>query len=531
MKIGIKENPCHGVASTILWTVLISSFAMCVFGSALAQDVFPAQPGKDWPLYGGSYNNQRYSLLKQVTPANVHSLAARWEFHVSGARSMETTPLVVNGVMYVADRGRTVALDARGGNIIWQADGGVERGAGYYDGKVYVTSSDHRHLEALDDRNGSVVWDVSTNDKLQLAGGAPLIADGKVIVSGNFPHGFIQAYDAETGRYVWTWTPIPEPGTPAADTWGTNSPKGMPIWVSGSYDPQQKLIFYGTGQPEPQFSGEARKGDDLYSDSVVALDVDTGRLRWYFQFTPHDVHDWDALEMPVLIDTTFKGKPRKLLLQANRNGFYYVLDRTDGQFLSGTPFVSRTDWTTGLDSNGRPSIVPGHEPTLLGTETCPSTAGATNWPSPTYDPRTRYFYVVAAEGCGINFRASMAPDSDTGYLESPQDDRKWQLYVRALDAVTGKRMWQYKEIGSIHYGPGLVSTAGGIVFAAEQMGQFTALDAKTGKSLWHFNTGDLITASPIAYAVDGKEYIAIVSGTNVLAFALPDRAPEAGGKP
>jgi alcohol dehydrogenase (cytochrome c) len=247
--------------------------------------------------------------------------------------------------------------------------------------------------------------------------------------------------------------------------------------------------------------------------------VKTGKLTWHFQNTPHDVHDWDSLESPVLVDATFRGQARKLLLQANRNGFYYVLDRATGEFLQGTPFVDKLDWATALDAKGRPLAAAGHEPTVKGTVTCPSTAGATNWPPPAYSRDTGYLYVVVAEGCGINvITSSTAPDAGTGYYESPH--APWQAYVRAIDALTGKRMWEYRAVRSNHYGPGLLSTAGGIVFAPEQFGQVSVLDAKTGKSLWHFNTGDVITAAPVTYSVDGEQFFAIASGTNVFAFGL-----------
>jgi alcohol dehydrogenase (cytochrome c) len=481
---------------------------------------------KNWPTYSGSYNSQRFSSLSQVTAANAKNLEAKWVYHFSGMRDLETVPIVMNGVMYVSQFNRVDALDARTGNVIWKyqrqpVSTAWQRGTAVYGNKVYLVTADS-HLVALDARNGAVLWDVKSNGGMILAGGAPLVAYGKVIVSGNKPDGFIQAYDAETGKYVWTWSPIPQPGDPALASWGGAPPNGMPIWVSGSYDPEQNLIFYGTGQPEPQWVGKQRPGDDLYSDSVVALDVDTGKLKWYFQFTSHDTHDYDALEMPVLVDAIYQGKPRKLLLQANRNGFYYVLDRMTGKFLAGTPFVSKIDWASGLDPNGKAILNPGHDPSVKGMTTCPSTAGATNWPSPTYDPQTKYFYLVMAEGCGINTVASSAPGAGTGYNESPNEP--WQAYVIALDAFTGKKMWSYRAVRSNHYGPGLVSTAGGIVFAPEQLGEVTVLDALNGKPLWHFNTGDLITASPIAYSVDGRQYFAIASNTNIFAFGLPDAA-------
>jgi alcohol dehydrogenase (cytochrome c) len=293
------------------------------------------------------------------------------------------------------------------------------------------------------------------------------------------------------------------------------------VWVSGSYDPEQNTIFYGTGQPGSQWAGEVREGDNLYTDSIVAIDVDTGKIKWHFQNTPHDVHDWDSLEMPILIDAPFNGQGRRLLVQANRNGFYYILDRTNGKFLLGTPFVSRVNWASGLSAEGRPILTFGHEPSLEGAHTCPSTAGATNWPSPAYNPDLNYFFLVAQEGCGLVMRTTERPGAGGGYLESPKPEEAWQLYVRALDGTTGKKIWDFQQISSFHYGPGVLSTAGGLVFAGEHKGQISALDARTGKSLWHFNTGDLITSSPISYAIDGQQYVAISSGGNILAFSLP----------
>ena len=250
-------------------------------------------------------------------------------------------------------------------------------------------------------------------------------------------------------------------------------------------------------------------------------------MKWHFQNTPHDVHDWDSLEMPILLDATFNGEPRKLLLQANRNGVYYILDRTNGRFLRGVPFVSKVDWITSLSPEGRPILAPGHTPTVQGTKTCPSTAGATNWPSPAYNPDTKLFYLIAQEGCGITYRSTTnfrpgQGGSGTAYMESPDDRERWQLYVRAIDALTGKKVWDYEQISSFHYGPGLLSTAGGLIFAPEQQGMFTALDAKTGKALWNFNTGALITAAPTTYSVDGHQYVAIAAFSNVIAFALPE---------
>jgi alcohol dehydrogenase (cytochrome c) len=478
---------------------------------------------KDWLTYGGAYNSQRYSPLKQVTAANASRLQAKWVYHVDGQGGLEPTPIVMNGVMYISGFNRIDAIDARSGNVIWKyqrqpPSATRQRGTAVYGDKVYVMTSDG-HIVALDARTGGVRWDVKSQAPYEISGGAPIVADGKLIVSGNRPGGFVQAYDAETGKYIWTWSALPKPDDPALKTWGGATPQGAPIWVSGSYDPELGLLYYGTGQPNPQWTGQGREGDNLYSDSIVALDVKSGTLKWHFQNTPHDVHDWDSMEASVLVDLPFRGQPRKLLLHANRNGFYYVFDRRNGQFLLGTPFIDKLDWATGLTPEGRPILTPGHEPSVRGTITCPSTAGATNWPPPSYSPDTHYFYVVVHEGCGVNTITSSAdPDSATGYFESASDP--WQQYVRAIDAGTGKRVWEYKAVRSNHYGPGLLSTAGGIVFAPEQFGQVSVLDAKTGQSLWHFNTGDLITAAPVTYGIDGQQFFAIAAGTNVFAFAL-----------
>jgi alcohol dehydrogenase (cytochrome c) len=356
------------------------------------------------------------------------------------------------------------------------------------------------------------------------------VIKGKVIM-GIAPgdhglNGFLDAYDIETGERLWRWKAIPEPGEPGNETWAGDSWKtgGGDTWLTGSYDPEMNTLFWGIGNPAPDFDGDVRKGDNLYTESIVALDANTGKMKWYFQNTPWDVHDWDSVEIPILVDKEFKGKKRKLLAQANRNGFYYVLDRETGEYLLGTPFVQKLNWAKGLDPKGRPIRVPGVIPSMQGTKTCPATSGATNWMSPAYNPDTGYFYVVAQEGCGINyksrdtFRPGGVPYMATGYIEAPADP--WQMYVRALDFTTGKLMWEYKQVNSRRYGAGLLSTAGGLIFAGDDQGFLTALDAKTGKDLWHFNTGQQISAQPITYELDGKQYVAIANGSNLVTFAL-----------
>ncbi|MCM3878861.1 MAG: PQQ-binding-like beta-propeller repeat protein [Vicinamibacterales bacterium] len=511
----------------------LACFALVLGGAAIGfaqvtdQELLKPDPA-DWVHYSGSYDSHRHSPLKQITAANAASLQAKWVYHMNQQEAIQAVPIVYRGVMYVSQFNRIDAVDARSGNMVWQYQRppitrGAQRGTAIHNNKLFVTGADGV-LVAIDARTGHTVWETKVAAPWRLAGQAPLVAKGRVIVSGNQPSGFIQAYDVETGKHLWTWNAVPQKaGDPGSDTWAGDSFKlgGGPIWVSGSYDPEQNVIFYGTGQPGSQWAGEVREGDNLYTDSIVAIDVDTGKIKWHFQNTPHDVHDWDSLEMPVLIDAAFRGQPRKLLVQANRNGYYYILDRTNGRFLQGTQFVSRVNWASGLSPEGRPILTPGHEPTVEGSHTCPSTAGATNWPSPAYNPDLNYFFLVAQEGCGLVLRTTNRPGAGGGYLESPKPEEAWQLFVRALDATTGKKIWDYQQVSSFHYGPGVLSTAGGLVVAGEHKGQVTVLDARTGKSLWHFNTGDLITSSPISYAIDGQQYIAISSGTNVVAFGLP----------
>jgi len=491
----------------------------------------------NWLHYNGQYHSQRHSALNQVHTGNVSRLAAKWIFHVPNARQLQNVPIIANGIMYVSQPNEVYALDARTGRQIWAwfrqpaLQKGPNRGVAVYGNRVFVTTPD-AHLVALDARTGSELWasKIAEASDGYWSPAAPLIVKGKVI-AGIAPgdhglNGWLDAYDANTGERLWRWHSIPRPGEPGNETWAGDSWKtgGGATWLTGSYDPELNLLYWGIGNPAPDFDGDKRKGDNLYTESIVALDADTGKLKWYFQNTPHDVHDWDSVEIPVLVDAELRGRKRKLLAQANRNGFYYVLDRETGEFLHGTPFVRLLNWASGLTKEGRPIRVPGVVPTLQGTKTCPATSGATNWMSPAYNPDTGYFYVVAQEGCGINtksadtFRPGGFPFMGTGYIESPEEP--WQMYVRALDYTTGKLQWEYKQINSRRYGAGLLSTAGGLLFAGDDQGTLTALDARTGRPLWHFNTGQQIKGQPVTYRVAGRQYVAIAAGSNVVAFGL-----------
>lgn len=518
-------------ASTVLFLITHAAIAQVSW-----EDIRKADP-RNWLTYSGSYRSDRHTLLNQVDAGNVANLVAAWVYHVPGASRLESVPIVVEGVMYVSQPNEVYAIDGRSGRVIWDYHHqpalrkGPNRGVAVLGNKVYVGTPD-AHLVALDARTGSVVWETELAKASEgyWSPVAPLAIKGKIIM-GIAPgdhglNGFLDAYDPETGERLWRWNAIPGPGEPGHETWAGDSWKtgGGNSWLTGSYDPELNLIYWGIGNPAPDFDGDVRKGDNLYTESMVALDADSGKLKWYFQFTPHDVHDWDAVEIPVLVDARINGEARKLLVQANRNGFYYVLDRITGKFLHGTPFVRQLNWAKGLTPEGRPIRNPQIIPTTQGTRTCPATAGATNWHSPAYNPGMGLFYVSVMEGCGINyksrdtFRPGGVPFMATGYVEDPE--APWQSYVRALDLTTGNIQWEYKQTGSKRYGAGLLSTAGGLIFVGDDQGTFTALDAKTGKALWHFNTGQQITASPIAYSVNGKQYIALAAGSNVLSFTL-----------
>ena len=518
----------------------IALFWVACLGAAHAQITYEnlVKPSpSNWVTYSGAYHSQRHSGLKQIHTGNVKSLVPKWIYHVPGATRLETVPLVVDGVMYISQPNEVYAIDAQAGRLIWEyhhepaMERGPNRGVAVYGNRVYF-GTPNAQLVALDSRSGNLLW------KIKLAEArdgywcpvAPLALKDKVIV-GIAPgdhglNGWLDAYDAATGERLWRWNAIPKPGEPGSETWAGDSWKtgGGDTWLTGSYDPELNLIYWGTGNPAPDFNGDMRKGDNLYTESMVALNADTGKLKWYFQFTPHDVHDWDAVEIPVLVDAPVEGRMRKLLVQANRNGFYYVLDRVTGQFISGTPFVKLLNWATGLTPQGRPVRVPG-------------SSRRSREPRPARPPRAQptgcrrlitpirgLFYVVAQEGCGINtkstdtFRPGGFPFMATGYIESPEEP--WQMHVRALEVATGKLVWDYPQIGAKRYGAGLLSTAGGLLFAGDDQGGFTALEARTGKPLWHFNTGQQISASPIAYSFKGKDYIAIAAGSNVVAFGL-----------
>ncbi len=494
-------------------------------------------PGNDWLTYNGSFDSRRHSSLDQVNLSNVETLTAKWIFHVPGASRLESVPIVADGVMYVTQPNEIYAVDGRSGRLIWEyhripaIPKGLNRGVAIYGDKVYFTTADD-YLIALDAASGNEIWETKMAEASEgfWSPTAPLIANGKVI-TGVAPgdrglNGFVDAYDAITGKRLWRWNPIPKPGEPGSETWAGDSWKtaGGDTWLTGSYDPELNLLYWGIGNPSPDFNGDVRVGDNLYTECVVALDLETGKLKWYFQFTPHDVMDWDAVEIPILADVPYQGKMRKLMATADRNGFYYILDRVTGQFLHGNAFVHQLNWATGLTADGKPIRIPGIEPSLTGTKVCPSSIGATNWMSPAYSPQTGLFYAVSLEGCGMATKSTEAFRPGGYQYRATGDvllvDDSWKVYVRAFDLTTGNLVWEHERVGSTGFGGGLLSTAGGLIFSGEVTGEFVALDAKTGKIVWHFNTGQEISAQPVTYAVNGTQYIALEAGSNVISFGL-----------
>jgi alcohol dehydrogenase (cytochrome c) len=510
-------------------------------------DVQPAdllvQPsGANWISYNGDYSGRRYSSLAEISPKNVSQLRAQWIFHIRDANELEVTPVVVDGIMFVTSANDAFALDARTGRQIWHyarpvtpgliddASQHHNRGVAIWHSKVFL-ETDNAHLLCLDARSGHLLWDVAYTDgnKNYGATSAPLVVKDKVLVgtSGGDDgvRGFVSAFDAESGKLAWRFWTIPGPGEFGSSSWPGEMylRGGGTTWMPGTYDAELNTIYWGTSNPAPDFEGSVRPGDDLYTDCVLALDPDTGKLKWYFQFTPHDLYDYDANETPVLIDTLYKGESRKLLVEANRNGFIYVLDRTNGKFLSALPFVEKLNWAKGVDEQGRP-IRTGLQPTPEGTKICPSMIGATNWYSPSYNPDTHLLYFMALEECGI---FSSKPESftegrtyyATGVRHVPGE--KKEKILQAYDLDSNHIEWRYPQTGEGDSSGGTMTTASGLVFFGDDAESFEAVDAKSGASLWHFTTGQRMHASPMSYAVQGKQYVAIASGMDIFSFALP----------
>jgi alcohol dehydrogenase (cytochrome c) len=497
--------------------------------------------GPNWLSYNGDYSGRRYSRLAQITPENVQKLRAQWVFHSTNSNRLEGTPQVVDGLMFVTSANSVYALDARSGRQVWaylrpvteglvdDASSHHNRGVALWHNRLF-TETDNAHLLCLDARSGHLIWEVAyaSGNKNYGATSAPLVVKDKVLVgtSGGDDgvRGFIAAFDPMTGKEAWRFWTIPGPGEFGNSSWPGDMylRGGATTWMPGTYDPELNTIYWGTSNPAPDFDGAPRPGDDLYTDCVLALDPDTGKLKWYFQFTPHDLYDYDATETPVLIDAPYRGAQRKLLVQANRNGFVYVLDRTSGEFLSALPFVKKLNWAKGVDSKGRP-IRTGVQPSESGTAVCPDMTGATNWFSPSYNPSTRLLYFMALENCHTYYLKPQGfKEGQSFYATGVKRiaGESGQKILLAYNPETNSFAWRYPQVGAGNSWAGTMTTAGGLVFFGNDAEAFEAVDARTGTSLWHFNMGQPIHASPMSYGINGNQYVAIAAGSDVFSFAL-----------
>ncbi len=503
----------------------------------------------DWPSYNGDTVGYRYSAVAQIDRANAPRLQPKWIFNVGDVRELQVTPLVVGGVMYITGPNEVFALDAGDGRQIWVyqrnrsvgvggvSASGVNRGVAVAGDEVFF-ATDNCHLIALNRYTGALVWDTTEADwHLNYnSTGAPL-AIGNIVIAGlaggdDGARGFLAGYDRKTGTRLWRFWTVPARGEPGSETWRGNAidhPGGL-TWNTGYYDRETDTLLWPVGNPSPDLYGDDRLGASLYTDSIVALDPRTGRLKWYFQFTPHDVHDFDPMAPSALIDTEWDGKPRKLLVQANRNGYLYILDRTNGKFLKGFAFTSKLNWASGLDANGHPIVVPNMEPTPEGRLVCPWLNGASNWYSTSWNPGTGLYYVQTNDKCGIYTRTDMKFQYGHSYMGGsfsgdPADPGVRLL--RAIDIHTGKIAWQMPETGDATSWGGVLSTAGNVVFVGEDDGAFSVADAITGKRLYSFQTNQSPHASPMTYVFDHRQYVAVASGPEILAFGLPDEAQPA----
>jgi acido-empty-quinoprotein group A len=522
-------TPCKACAVILLLFLALGLRAPL----GAAQGLDPAlllKPATDtWPTYNGDYSGRRYSPLEQINASNIGSLTLAWI--LPAHLGIKSTPLEVNGILYFTAPDNVWAVDARFGREIWhyerksEGDHVGHRGLGMYKNWLYFTTPD-AHMICLDAKDGTVRWNVELADpKLgYFSTMAPLVIRDHVIagVSGDVTdvRGFLESLDPETGAIQWRWYTEPDPGQPGSETWPKDTDAllhgGGMTWMTGTYDPELNLLYWGTGNPNPVLVGEGREGDNLYTCSIVALNPDTGKLAWYFQPSPHDVHDWDAVETPVLFDAEFKGKQRKLLAQASRNSFFFVLDRTNGQHLLTAPFIDQT-WASGVDSRGRPIAKPEAAPSPDGALVEPSSDGGTNWMAPSYDPQTGLFYVNARRIFSIFYRTAAGKAEGWG----GRDRNLWaNSTLRALDYRTGKVVWNH-ELGHGSTIAGILTTAGHLLFTADNSGNLLALDPATGKTLWHINAGAQLVASPMTYQLDGRQYLIVPVQDNVYAFALP----------
>jgi alcohol dehydrogenase (cytochrome c) len=508
------------------------------------------QEPQNWLTYSGSTLSQRHSGLTQVTPDNAKDLVLKWVFQSRSIEKHEVTPLVVDGVMYTVQGINDIfALDAATGKTIWtygykpdpnarNCCGQETRGVAILGDKIFLATLD-ANVIAIEAKTGKELWKTQAADPKQRYSmtHAPIVVKDKVIAGvagGEFGiRGFIAAWDVNTGKEVWRFYTVPGPGEPGNETWLGKDGKpndswmhgGAPIWATGSYDPETNLTFWGTGNAGPDWNGDARLGDNLYSSSVIALDADTGKLKWHYQFSPHNEFDWDSTQIPVLADIQWKGSPRKVMLWANRNGMFYVLDRKSGEFLLGKPFV-KVNWATGFDEKGRPIRAPGIEPTKDGTLVYPGNQGGTNWYSPSYSPRTGLFYIPTWENSSTTYVKGEEPpefhEGQTftgGFPKGGSTTEDVYSAIRAIDPQTGEKKWDYR-LSAPSTEAGILTTASDVLFSGGRDGAFYALDARTGKLLWETNLGPSVAAGPMTFMANGKQYVSIQTGSALFTFGL-----------
>jgi alcohol dehydrogenase (cytochrome c) len=501
--------------------------SLLFFGSLLGQGTTPGMllkpPADSWPGYHGDYSGRRHSGLTQITPENVGDLALAWAFQTGQANTIKSSPLLVDGILYMTVTDNVWAVDARSGHQIWHytypPNKGFHigsRGVSMYGQWLYFMSPDS-HLICLNAKDGTVRWNVAVADaqKGYWTTMSPLIVRNHVIVgvSGDFDNltGFLKSVDPETGKTQWRWDSTPPVGTPNATTGGMT-------WMTGTYDPDLNLIYWGTGNPTPVLTGKTRPGDDLYTCSIVALNPDNGKLAWAFQPSPHDTHDWDAVETPVLVDADFHGTPRKMLMQTSRNGYFFVLDRTNGENLLTVPF-GPVNWAKGIDKQGRPIPNPDKEPAPDGRLIAPDEGGLTNYRSPSFDQKTGLFIVDAHPSYGIYF----AKPADGTFGWAGADYGVWgKAVLEAIDYQTGKIRWSH-ELGPNGAGAGVLTTGSGLIFTGDAPGNVLALRTSDGQTLWHAGAGGSMQSSPITYELDGRQYLVTGAGGVLFAWALPER--------
>ena len=535
-------------------------FASGQVGAQVPYDriVNAAEEPENWLTYNGDYMSQRYSRLDQITPDNVTNLELKWILQNQVFGAWQSNPIIVDGVMYVTERPNSVmAVDASTGRVFWKfrhtpsenarvCCGANNRGVAVLDDRVFMGTLDAR-LIALDRINGQPLWNAEVAD-VNLAYSvtmAPLVVKDKIIVGvggGEYGiRGYVAAFDAETGEQAWKTYTIPGPGEPGHDSWEGDDWEhgGASVWITGSFDPELNLTYWGVGNPGPDWNAGQRPGDNLFSDSVIALDADTGELEWYFQFTPNDGYDYDSVQVPVLADMVWRGEPKKVMMWANRNGYFYVLDRVTGLFLEGKPFVT-VNWSSGLDENGRPIPTPQPE----GMPTYPGNQGGTNWYPPSYSPRTGLFYFSAWENYATIYRAeeseyvpgqaflgggfsvlAPSPDAPTIGIGRTNPINNWTDEVgyaslKAMDPQTGEAVWSYNQYDVSD--SGMLTTASDLLFTGGREGYFHAIDARSGDLIWNVNLGGQIVMAPVTYMVDGIQYVSVISGNSLSTFALRD---------